>query len=357
MLRSGKFGDKKILLLDKDSKTKNDRTWCFWERGEGFFEEIVYHRWDSIAFFGENFTITPSILPYRYKMIRGIDFYQHCFTEIARHPNVERVMAEIGNWNESAGGITMELNGNPVQLGNPVIFNSLYLPGKHNRKSTSLLQHFKGWVIETEEPAFDPQQATMMDFRVDQQQGTTFVYVMPFTPHTALVEYTLFTKELLQPAQYDEGLKDYISKLLGIKEYNIREEETGIIPMTNEKFPFKGKGWQIGTAGGQTKGSSGYTFQFIQKQSDCILQQLLNNQPLEKIPPTPGRFRFYDNTLLHILYNDTLPGKKIFTRLFQKNETRLILRFLDNETTLTEELKIISSLPTWPFFKAAVKQL
>jgi len=30
---------------------------------------------------------------------------------------------------------------------------------------------------------------------------------------------------------------------------------------------------------------------------------------------------------------------------------------LDNETSLNDELKIISSLPTWPFLKAAFKQI
>ncbi|HOZ85802.1 MAG TPA: lycopene cyclase family protein, partial [Niabella sp.] len=118
-----------------------------------------------------------------------------------------------------------------------------------------------------------------------------------------------------------------------------------------------GHGWQIGTAGGQTKASSGYTFQFIQKQSQQIVECLLSGGSLALIPATPKRFRFYDNTLLDILYNDTLPGKQIFTQLFKKNKPQQVLRFLDNESSIIEELKIIATLPTWPFFKAALKQL
>jgi lycopene beta-cyclase len=60
-----------------------------------------------------------------------------------------------------------------------------------------LLQHFKGWVIETAKPAFDPSQAIFMDFRVSQQNGTTFIYLMPTSSTTALVEYTLFTEKVL----------------------------------------------------------------------------------------------------------------------------------------------------------------
>jgi lycopene beta-cyclase len=161
----------------------------------------------------------------------------------------------------------------------------------------------------------------------------------------------------LLPEQYDKELKDYIRTFLGIDEYKVKEEEFGIIPMTNEKFSFNGHGWQIGVAGGQTKASSGYTFQFIQKQSANIIGYLTSDKPLGSLPGTAKRFRFYDNTLLHVLYYERLPGIEIFTRLFQRNKPRQVLRFLDNESSFKEELKIISTLPAWPFLKAAITQL
>ena len=195
----------------------------------------------------------------------------------------------------------------------------------------------------------------MMDFRVHQRHGTTFAYVLPFSETKALVEYTLFTKALLTPEQYDAELDDYIRQFLGIAAYRITEEEFGVIPMNNERLRFKGKGWQIGTAGGQTKASSGYTFRFIQKQSDAILKQLIAGRPLDQLRDTPRRFRFYDHTLLYILYHDKVPGKSVFSRLFKKNSPQQVLRFLDNESSLAEELKIIRALPVWPFFKAALR--
>lgn len=357
MISSGRFADKKILLLDKESKTANDRTWCFWEKEKGFFEDLVFHQWDTIAVYGDDFSTTPSIHPYHYKMIRGIDFYKYCFSVISRQANIERVTAAVDSWKKENGFTLFELNGKFFNTGSPVVFNSLYIPVPDNRKTVRLLQHFKGWVIETNRPSFTPGTATMMDFRVPQTEGTTFVYVMPFSATRALVEYTLFSKTVLEQAAYDAALRDYIREQYGIEEFTILEEESGIIPMSNERLPFKGKGWQIGTAGGQTKGSSGYTFQFIQKHSELIVQQLLAGKPLDQLPVTPKRFRFYDNTLLYILYHNTVPGKQIFTRLFQKNKPQQVLRFLDNETTLREELSLISTLPAWPFLKAAIKQL
>ncbi|MEO7923994.1 MAG: lycopene cyclase family protein [Chitinophagaceae bacterium] len=358
LLHSGQTRDKKILLIDKEPKTKNDRTWCFWEKEPGFFEEIVFKKWDSISVLGDGPSSPMDIHPYRYKMIRGIDFYNYCFREIAKHDNIEIVYGDLQDFQyEKPGSILLKINNQEFRLvddSGVYVFNSIYRLGEPG-KNIRLLQHFKGWLIETPQPAFEPEIARIMDFRVSQQYGTSFAYVLPFSATSALVEYTLFTKELLQPAQYDTELKAYIKDLLGISEYKIREQEFGVIPMTNEQF--NSLGWGIGTAGGQTKASSGFTFQFIQKQSEQIARFLLEGKNLNKLPATPKRFRFYDNTLLYILYHNKVPGKKIFTDLFKKNKPQQVLRFLDNESSLKEELKIIATLPTWPFLKAAIKQL
>jgi lycopene beta-cyclase len=350
MIRSGSFEDKSILLIDRSPKESNDRTWCFWEKQHGFFEEIVYHKWPVITVLSDEMNKEMDISPYVYKMIRGIDFYKYCFTEIARHTNIELIYAEV----EPYSGGNINLPGSSINTAGAIVFNSIYSPSK-DKGNMHLLQHFKGWVVETPNAVFDPRKAIIMDFRIPQRDTTTFAYCLPFSERTALVEYTLFSRSLLEPKEYDEGLRNYLQNVLGIGDYTIREEEFGVIPMTNEKLPFKGHGWQIGTAGGQTKGSSGYTFQFIQKSSDAIVQKLISGEPLDSINETPSRFRFYDNTLIRLLYYNKLPGKKIFTQLFQKNNPKQVLKFLDNESSILEELKIISTLPTWPFLKAAMR--
>ena len=95
MIQTKKFADKKILLLDRQPKTSNDRTWCYWETKNGFFDEIVYKKWDMLSFFGDNFSSVMPIAPYQYKMIRGVDFYSYSFKEISHHANIEIVVAEF----------------------------------------------------------------------------------------------------------------------------------------------------------------------------------------------------------------------------------------------------------------------
>ncbi len=354
LISSKKFGDKKILLIDKDLKKSNDRTWCFWQKEESLFESIVYRQWQKLWFHGEDFSKELNIQPYQYKMIRGIDFYDHCLQEINKQSNIEIRFQSVDEVFSKENETGVIINGEKIYC--RYVFNSILFkkPGL-TAKQFWLLQHFQGWTIETETNVFSDV-ATLMDFRIDQKWGTSFCYVLPFSANKALVEYTLFSPKLLQNEQYKEGLKCYIKDVLKINSYKIIDEEFGAIPMTNFKFSsHQNNIINIGTAGGQTKGSSGYTFNFIQKHSKALTDQLIKKEnPF--INPAQKRFHFYDSVLLNILYNNSLPGKKIFTDLFKNNEIDNVLRFLDNETTIREELKIISSLPTMPFMKAAIKQ-
>lgn len=358
LLQTERFSDKKILLIDRQPKTTNDRTWCFWEKETGYFDPVVYKRWQQLRFVHPNYTAQYEVFPYTYKMIRAIDFYQYCFSIVYKYPNVDIRYEPLIGIENNLSGATVQTDKatyeatqvfNSIQLADPVLSRNQYF----------LLQHFKGWFIETSSPVFDPHCATLMDFRVDQTLGTAFVYVMPFTATTALIEYTLFSPGLLQQEQYDAGLKEYLQTVLKITDYKICEEETGAIPMTNYRFPRDhGAITWIGTAGGQTKASSGYTFQFIQKQADQLVKALLQQQtPFYKQPIGYQRFRWYDATLLNILAHHKLPGDAIFKDLFRNNKITDILQFLDNETSVLQEMKIVWGLPKKVFLRAAWQQL
>ncbi|MES2882358.1 MAG: lycopene cyclase family protein [Bacteroidota bacterium] len=355
LIASGKFSDKKILLIDQDAKKANDRTWCFWEKNPGLFEPIVFRQWQELWFHEGNFSKKINIAPFHYKMIRGIDFYEHCLNTIAQQPNFTLQVSSVDRVFSTDKETGVVIGGEKILCN--YAFNSIsFQQPAPTKKNIWLLQHFKGWVIETEKDFFDSA-ATLMDFRIDQSHGTAFCYVLPLSATQALVEYTLFSPSLLQKDAYDNGLLYYITQRLKLENYKILHKEFGVIPMTNHTFSAGEKNLiNIGTAGGQTKGSSGYTFNFIQKHSRAVVNALLKNEhPL--LPAGNRRFSFYDSVLLNVLHNNRMPGKKIFSLMFQKNTPQTVLRFLDNESSITEDLKIISSLPTMPFLKGAMQQI
>ena len=226
----------------------------------------------------------------------------------------------------------------------------------------SLLQHFKGWVIKTKNNHFDDTTGTLMDFRLDQKNGVTFMYVLPTSPTEALVEYTLFSPALLDKQIYKEELRSYIKDYLKIDDYEIIHEEFGVIPMSLAEF-YQSTGPQsriinIGTAGGFTKASSGYTFQFIQKNSKSIVDKLkVGKAPIQKQTFRDKMFQWYDYTLLDVLLSNKMTGKAVFSAMFKKLPAEKILLFLNNESSVLDELKIVSSLPIMPFLTSGIKQL
>jgi lycopene beta-cyclase len=361
MIDAGLTTGKNILLIDKSVKALNDRTWCFWENKPGFFEPVVCKQWERLWFHSSAFSAPLTIAPYRYKMIRGADFYRHCFTIINAHPNIEHLQGSVSDLLFSENTLSFSLDEKPMQVGVGRVFNSIWQTEKtKEQKAIHLQQHFKGWMVETPAPFFNAGEATLMDFRVSQAEGATFVYVMPLSATRALVEYTIFSEKLLPVNQYDEGLANYLQQCLQLKDYTVTEEEFGVIPMTNAVFPWFENGiYHIGTAGGQTKASSGYTFQFIQKQSMAITEQLthLSANAVLQSGKAAKKYPFYDSVLLGVLANKLAPGSSVFTAMFKNNSPQQIFAFLDNETSFTQDLRIMLSLPTMPFLKAALQQL
>jgi lycopene beta-cyclase len=377
LIESGACSDKRFLIIDPSDKKSNDRTWCFWEKDTGYFENLVHHEWEKLDFKQSRFSGNLDMGGYRYKMIRGIDFYEYCLQVLQASGQVDFLQDEITDWHvektdsqgeipDSSGEILI-LTGKKtgkISVKSDLIFNSIPPDlGKKQPGTVNLLQHFKGVIVESDQFNFDPYRATLMDFRVSQAEGTTFIYVLPLSKNKALVEFTLFTADLLTPEQYNQGIADYITTYLGVNNYKILEEEFGIIPMTSQQFSWYVNGaFNIGTAGGQTKGSSGYTFQFIQKRSAQIAALMQSKTDWSKLKSAllqvqgdSKRFHFYDRVLLQVLAANYCPGDEVFATLFEKNPAHRVFQFLDNETNLLQELQIISSLPTWPFLKAAIK--
>ena len=125
MIQSGRFSDKKILLIDSDAKNKNDRTWCFWD-SENLFNEITTKNWQQAWFKNENFTNQLNLYPYEYKMIKSADFYKLIFDEITKHPNIEIFQDKVIDFSELGNHCVVQTKTKSFTCNQ--IFNSIYNP-------------------------------------------------------------------------------------------------------------------------------------------------------------------------------------------------------------------------------------
>ena len=354
-LKKSKLTEKSILIIEPNEKNTNDRTWAFWERTQNTFEDILYRKWDSVQLIDANGN--PQKLDmgdYQYKLLRGIDFYNFVIGELKKYDGIEWLKDSVKKIKEDTDGAIVETQSGEV-LKAVLVFDSTYqlnLTLKHNH---NLLQHFKGYVIQTEKPCFNPALPVMMNFNIEQKGDCRFIYILPFDERTALVEYTIFSEKLLVKEDYDTELRKYIAEQLHLPDYRIVEEEFGVIPMSDvntQEFPGKHI-VRIGSAGGYTNAATGYTFQNTQRKLKSLVKTLeKTGSPKTKENWFKGRFRFYASVLLNVLEQKRHPAADIFATLYRKNSPVRVFGFLDGDTNLWEEIKLMNTVPKTKFLAA-----
>lgn len=354
------FNEKSILIIEKEIRNVNDRTWSYWESPNGSFDSILSKKWSKANFCSEDFDSDFDLNPYQYKMLRSAGFYQSIRNKYSKLKNTIFLHAEVKNIDSK--NIVTEVITSEGKFQSKKVFNSLFDPKPmiNQKKYPVLQQHFVGWFIKTKKPSFDSSKVFFMDFNIPQVQETRFIYVLPIDKHNALVEYTLFSENLLHFDDYETGIKAYLDSK-GIIEYEIKEKEQGNIPMTC--FPFEKLNCRsllhIGTAGGWTKASTGYTFMNTRRNIERLIPFLKTGAGLNTFT-IKNRFRFYDLLFLDVLNRYNARGSKLFTRMFEKNPPVRIFRFLDEKTNFIEEFKIMASFSLtqkiW-FLKALFKRI
>jgi lycopene beta-cyclase len=357
MSKDSFFDDKTILILDKQNKNTNDRTWCYWQSENDEWSDIISFSWKKIIFKSNTYKAEEKIVPYQYKMIRSKDFYQKMWNHLEHKRNIsfqKENIVSIHQLDEEAAVITDTKSFKTKTLINSILFNDAY---KKQRQYPVLQQHFVGFFIKTKEDSFNDSAATFMDFTVAQKGNTRFMYILPYSKKEALFEYTLFSEDLLAYDIYKKEIEKYLQSK-NITEYEIVEKEQGSIPMTCYKF------WKqnskniihIGTAGGWSKASTGFTFKNTTKKTAKLVKYLKQDKSLQAFHKI-NKFWFYDLLLLDILHEKNHLGSAIFSQLFKRTSTQQILKFLDEETRLYEDLQVMLKMPPKNFIRAIFKRI
>ena len=358
LLQSGNFTDKQLLVLEQDPNKENDRTWCFWEaKTNTQWSEHIVKEWDNICFRSTNLSLKEHISPLSYKMMRSGSYYASMRTLIKQHNNITLKYEGVASFEEHESGVRITTNEKTYNT--KLFFNSIFdwEVVQQQKRYPVLQQHFVGWFIKTQKPHFDADSATIMDFKVAQKGSTRFMYVLPSSETEALIEYTLFSKEKLKPAAYERELRAYLSEK-DIRDYTIEEQEAGNIPMTC--YPFakhnSKRVLHIGSAGGWTKPSTGFTFAFIERKATALVDFLKSNTDMRQFEKR-NRFWWYDLLFLDVLARHNHKGSFLFSRMFQHNKPARIFRFLEERSSPKEEVQIMRSFPLGLFVGQVFRRL
>lgn len=347
--------DRSILIVDQDTKTRNDRTWSYWSDRPTLCDGLACRTWDQLHLAGLNGEMRVNLRRYRYRTIRGCDFYDHARRELSRRPNVTWLRGKVESIEDGVEAARVIVNREAVT--GRWAFDSLPRHAPVDDRYHQLKLHFKGWEIETARAAFDPSAATFLDFRTPQNGATRFFYVLPFDERHALVEYTLFSTLPLLPHEYEQAIQAYLREVLKITAYHVTRQESGVIPITDRPYARRlgQRVMSIGMKGGRIKPSTGFAFTRVQADSAAIVQSLLRTEQPFAVPEDSERYRLYDSMLLDIMTREPERIQSIFAALFKRNPIEQVLSFLDERATVTQNVQLFATLPPAPFLQALAR--
>ena len=349
---------RKLLIVEQRPKTVNDRTWCHWSKENGKWESLIQAAWSEAKFItteGEHRSL--DLVPYTYKMIRGIDFYHYAFAELTKSSYVEISYDTCTHLEEIDVEVKVHCLDN-IYTSKYVFDSRVERPLSEMKKFPFVWQHFVGWFVRFESSVFDANVFTIMDFSIANEGRTGFMYVLPIENNYALFEYTYFDAKPEKLSHYQLKIQNYLSHHFPQSQYQLVETEEGQIPMTT--YPFHkthtARVTKIGTAGGWVRPCSGYGWKFYEKHVDKIVDNIQR-----KKRPSHGlrtsKVGFMDAILLKILVDENNKGPEIFSQMYHSLPPWLIFKFLDGETSWRENLRVITAFRPAPFLRSVFRLL
>ena len=325
-----KLKTKSLAIVETRKEYKRDKTWSFWKVSDHHFEDCVIKSWNNFSINSKSGSHEVVNKDFPYQTIDSGLFYKKILSQIKQNKNIQ-----------------FFTNTDQLKLDNSFIFNSI--PPKENYEK-NIWQHFKGIEIETHKDIFDEEIFNLMDFDCDQRNNVHFFYTLPFTKNKALIETTWLSRmDEKSLKDYDNQLEKYIKETLKIKNYKINYQEEGSIPLFYPNIQSKKNTINIGSTGGMTRLSTGYTFLNIQNHSKYITE---NIEKINDLKPyhIGKKYEFLDNIFLNVLKNHPDKMPKIFFNMF-KGSSKTVIKFLSNKSNFYEDLRIIFKMPKWIFIK------
>ena len=326
-----KLKDKTLVIIEPREEYKRDKTWSFWKVTPHNFDDCVKKNWENFSVNIPGKTNYLECKNFPYQSIDSGLFYEKIKNKLKKNEN-----------------IFFFKNIEEINKQNSLVFNSV---PSIKKNYLNLWQHFCGVEIKTDNDIFDEKIFNLMDFDCEQRESVHFFYTLPYAKNRALVETTWLSKmNDNSQKDYENQINNYIKKNLKIKNYEITYKEEGAIPLfyplnKNEKNKIN-----IGTAGGMTRLSTGYTFLNIQEHSKYIRENIDDISNAKKFE-IDKKYQFLDEIFLRVLEKNPEKMSDVFFRMF-KTSPKTVIKFLSNKSNFLEDLSIIFKMPKLIFIKA-----
>ena len=338
------FGDssKEIIAFENEDVSKRDNFFGFWLTDwMKPFDNIIEKKWHNWTIGDKNINITHTTSDKPYCVISFKKWKKYCL-ETKNKLDIKKKQVvryySIQNYFKIVTADKKEYYAEKIYDSRSV-----------KERKGELVQHFFGINITTADNTFNEKKLTLMYF-TKENDVLHFLYVLPFSHNKALVESTVFSKDVFDSSWYKEKIRDYL-KLNNIIEYKENDIEQGVIPMffAEEKNPTNSNIFNIGIRGGACKPSTGYAFSFLIKQIQQLKISKKNYVNIHKFLE-----RKMDKIFINFLKNNNEDGRS-FIKLASNLNGNEFQSFMMGESTLLTKLKIIKSMPKLLFIKEVFK--
>lgn len=341
-----------VVLVDDGSTPIDERVWSSWRPLSDGPDAVVSASWRRLAIATDNGERELGLRHHRYVMVRGRDLRAATDASLERLSG-ERLDATASALRDVGDGVVVATDAGELRA--ELAFDSVgLLPARVS--TCRAWMSFEGWEIESTHASFDPSSVQLMDFRVPQDDGVTFLHTLAWTSTRALVELTRFSGT---PAGTSSGsvLRTHLDLTLGVDGYRVLRRETGAIPLRpHEKRPRTARSLALGAHAGMVKASTGYAYELMRQDGARLAAQLRDGEALLGLRRRP-RHGALDAVFLELALHDPPTLATALELLFARNSADLVLRFLSEATTLGEEARLASSLPAQPFLRAALRTI
>ncbi|MYL25326.1 MULTISPECIES: lycopene cyclase family protein [Halomonadaceae] len=345
-----------VRLLEPRTTYTNDRTWCFWDRMDHPFRELITHRWRHWQVSsGQQRAIQSSDLT-PYALLPADRLYRHALAciDACQELTLEQG-ARVSSVEEEGSGARVITDAGQLRA-RAVVDTRMpaSLPGS---SVNGFWQVFTGLEIECRHHGYDTTTARLMDFQACPSHPC-FVYLLPLDEHHLMVEWTAFRTER-DNRDTRSQLEQWLDRA-GINDYRVLRSESSLLPMIPMRRE-RGTGRVIraGVGAGWMRAATGYHFASCQRGTRHLAEQILaaNQRGQWHLRPPTLRARWLewmDRVFLRALRRHPDRAPEWFLALFAGTTAAQMSRFMNDEPGPGDALAIAGALPPAPFLRAAL---
>jgi lycopene beta-cyclase len=339
-----------VVLVDDDAAPLESRTWAWWASARRPVDELESRTWTRMAVVAPESHLMLGLSSHRYVATRGSAL--RVATDAALEQlHGSRVIARACDVRQEIDHAVVLTGQGEVRA--PWVLDSVGLTHPPVAPAPASLA-FLGVEVHTDAAVFDPDVVRLMDFRVPQQEGLSFAYVLPWSAHHALVEVACFAVAP-EPAALRHALERYLDEYVGGRE--VVRQEDGVVPLTRPPSARRtGRLVALGHEAGMVKASTGYAFERISRDSGILARQLADGHLPQGLARPRHRVAM-DDVFVDLVRNDPERVRDALIALFARNPLDRVVRFLDETESARDLVDIVASLPALPFARSASRTL